>query len=197
MGIVIFLLLVATAFATKVFIADDPVVLYNAIASYYFNLGNIEKSKSMYERVLEFDPNNVKALHNLGVISYSQKNYGEAEEKFNAAIEANFGYENAYYSLALMLIEQKKDSDAIPLLEKTIALNPGNMNARFDLAVIYVEQFRMKEQAGFLTLDDLSYLRKGLEHYNGVVESNPNFPDAVSNRDIVADVLGSYEAQLQ
>ncbi len=195
-AVIAFLLFSVIAYATTIFVSDDPVILYNSLGNYYFKLGDSSKAKEFFEKALTLDPNNAKASHNLGVIYYVQKDLASAKHYFEQAILFDANYEKAHYSMALVLIDESDLENALTHLQKVAQINPKNVNAQFDLAVVHVELFRKKEISDQLLSSDLELLIKGIEHYNTVLALNENFPDARSNRDIVMQVLKDYEQQI-
>jgi len=82
------------------------------------------EAEEKYKEILQWDRNNAKAYHNIGVIYYRMSRYKDALAMLRKALsidEYNCVY---HYSLGLVLEKMGDASQAINAYEKAIALNP-------------------------------------------------------------------------
>ena len=71
---------------------------FSLLADYYSALGDINNAKINYEKSLNIDPYNNKALNNLAAMSFFEGNLKEAEEFYNLSLRNNNNdYETLYY----------------------------------------------------------------------------------------------------
>ena len=71
---------------------------FSLLADYYSALGDINNAKINYEKSLNIDPYNNKALNNLAAMSFFEGNLKEAEEFYNLSLRNNNNdYESLYY----------------------------------------------------------------------------------------------------
>lgn len=144
---------------------DDPYLALSE-ANLYYQTNDMETYKTMISAILEKDPKNKDLIYNLGVISYNNKDYNNAEKFYNRVTEIDPNYSNAYFYLAALKIDEsqllldqmnklgtsaadnkkydalKKERDALLLevvghLEKTIKLDDKNMDAKTTLLSVY------------------------------------------------------------
>ncbi len=144
---------------------DDPYLALSE-ANLYHQANDMETYKKLITQILEKDPNNRDLIFNLGVISYSNKDYSNAEKFYTRVTEIDPKFANAFFYRAAMNIDkagfmledmnklgtsaadnkkydaQKKQRDQLLVvikndLEKTIALDDNNLEAKVSLASVY------------------------------------------------------------
>ena len=62
----------------------------NDLGANYIEIGKLRDAVTSYEKLIKIAPNYFKAYNNLGMIYYRQKNYDEAREMFQEALERCF-----------------------------------------------------------------------------------------------------------
>lgn len=112
-----------------------------AIQSALENLqsGNIQQAENLYKEILSIQPDNINALHFLGVVHYQNKHYDLAIEYIEKALRINPAYADAYNNLGLALQGKGKLNEAIMCYQKAIELNPGFETAYSNLRNLLLE----------------------------------------------------------
>ena len=79
----------------------------------------MEDSKSgMFRNLLEKDPGNPMILYSLGAELFKEKNYPEAREYLERAVENKSDYSVAYRTLGRTLFEMREDDEARRVFDK-------------------------------------------------------------------------------
>ena len=78
-----------------------------------------------------------KKNFNLAITNHRNRNYQDAINYYNKAIDINPKHTNSYYNLGLLLHEIKNYKEAIGCFEKTLETEPGFKNANNNLGLIY------------------------------------------------------------
>jgi len=87
--------------------------------------GHAELAIDEYRAALKQDPQNPRALYNIGQMRLMQKRYTDAEQNFRAAlIRAGNKSAGVYFSLALALFHRGKLNDALSEFDRAINENP-------------------------------------------------------------------------
>jgi len=95
-------------------------------------------ARSIYEGILEVEPDNPRALHALGVVLFrSCKDSRSAVRLIRQALTLKNDYSDAYNSLAKILQESRHFRMAIVCYKKSITLNPGNYLVLINLGGAY------------------------------------------------------------
>jgi protein O-GlcNAc transferase len=102
--------------------------------------GRLEQAEALYREVLELDPQNVDALHFLGVIAYQQGRHGQAEELISRSLLRNSANAPAYSNLGNALEAQGKHQEAIDCYRRALALAPDYVDALVNLGATYRAQ---------------------------------------------------------
>jgi len=141
----------AYAFANSIKI-DDP--NYNTPAFEYhllMALGhelNSQYRSSIYELSLarQIEPDNRRAVFNLGRVYYRLNDLKEAEENFKEAVKLSPLWMAAYYNLGLIYNQQFRFREARAMLEKAVSLDPEDAPAHYQLGLSY-KKTKAKEAA--------------------------------------------------
>jgi tetratricopeptide (TPR) repeat protein len=104
-----------------------------------FAEGQIEQAFSVFNNILENQPNNHEALNNLGVICHVRGNVEEAEDYFLKAFAVKNDHLDALLNLVDLYQETKRWEDAATQLEKCIAINTQEPNFYNQLGMVYLE----------------------------------------------------------
>ena len=114
-----------------------------------YNKKEFDAAVESYKKVAEKDPENEKALFNLGNALYKK---GAAEEAFpfyDAAIKnskLNINKEEAWYNKGVVFQNTKKLPDCINAYKNALRLNPKDEYARFNLQKALVQQQQKEKQ---------------------------------------------------
>src|SRR6266545_4977195 len=145
---------------------EDPVVavpqkLDTAVQSH--RAGRLSEAEAAYSEVLAVDPENIDALHFLGVIAYQRGEHGRAEELISRALSRNASNAPAYSNLGNALGAQGKLDAAIVCYQKALALKPDFAEAFCSLGNVLRNQDRLDE---------------ALDCLNKALALKPDFPEA-------------------
>jgi predicted Zn finger-like uncharacterized protein len=91
--------------------------------------GALEKAVGLYERVIEAQPGNARALVGRGLCYLDLQQYALAEQSFQAALQADPEEADALLGLAEAARYQGKKSEAIQHYERYLALHPDGDDA--------------------------------------------------------------------
>ena len=138
--------------------------LQKAIAAQ--NEGNIVEAESLYLSILETDPLNSDASHNLGILKISMNKSAAAIPLIKTAIEVNPNIDQYWISYSNALIKEKKFEEAVENYKKAIEFKPDFVEAHYNLGNILNSQGKL-EQA------EVSFKK--------AIELNPNFAEAFNN----------------
>lgn len=106
----------------------------------YFAKESYAKSADEFTRVIEKDPNNVKALYNRSVALGQMEDYMDAIDDLGKCIQLEPGNAQSYYSRAYWYEFTGNFTEAIKDYQTTLKLNPRNYDAYLGLAYIYQNQ---------------------------------------------------------
>jgi tetratricopeptide (TPR) repeat protein len=112
--------------------------------------GRVQEAARLYRQVLEYSPNDVVALNNLGLLLGEQKRYAESEALLARATRLAPRHADGWVNLALVLGEQKKPDEAIECCRKALALSPENRQAQNTLASTLADAGRHDEAIALL-----------------------------------------------
>lgn len=101
------------------------------LAGIYKGNGEIEESIVYYKKTVQLNPNHAMAHNNLGMIYFSIGLQREAEDAFNAALQADPKCAEALYGMAKVKEFYKDFSQSIAFIEKAQALTPSFHNQLF------------------------------------------------------------------
>ena len=115
-----------------------------------------------FRAAVQANPKEPNAHFGLGYLLWTQLQYQEAAEEFQAELENTPDYLQAMLYLADSDIKLNKNEDARPLLERVVAIDPKNSMGRLDLGIVYTDAERKEdalrefEEAAVLTPDDVN-----------------------------------------
>ncbi|MBE9573533.1 MAG: tetratricopeptide repeat protein [Proteobacteria bacterium] len=92
-------------------------------ARHLHKIGRLEDARRLYEKTLMLDPGSVCALNNLGVLYMQDKNYSEAQNSFEHAIQKKPDYVDPYYNLACLHALKGETIRSLAQLKKAISLD--------------------------------------------------------------------------
>ena len=165
-----------------------------------YKAGNIEVAKRLFSRIIQIEPNQPDANHNMGRLLFESGNLKEALPYFKTALEANFGVTQYWFSYIDVLFRLQRFSEASELF--ALAKNKGCKGLEFDdlgekinasivefeteipklQGVIedgpyaYLSHFRIGA-----TFQKLGKLEKAIEAYNKALSLKPDYAEAYYN----------------
>jgi protein O-mannosyl-transferase len=96
--------------------------LYRNLACAYDALGRKQKAINAYERVAEFDPDDIESLNNLAVLYAQERNTGQAIDLWNKIVNIDPNFATAHFNLSVFYFQQGKYDLAIKHCDKVTAL---------------------------------------------------------------------------
>lgn len=98
------------------------------IGAMYYNQGDLEKARTIFEGLVAMDPTSSAAHASLGALLTRNQEDDRALEHLNQAIKLNPQETAAYVSRAEVLLRMKKGEEAVADLKRAIELDPKQRN---------------------------------------------------------------------
>ena len=134
--------------------------------------GRLEEAEQLYQSILENQPENSIARHNLGSALKTLGKIDEAEISYKKAIELKPDYAEAHYNLGIILQDLSRFDEAEVSYRKAIELKPD---------------YAMYHNHLGITLQDLGRLDKAEASYKKAIELKPDYADAYNNLGVVLE----------
>jgi protein O-GlcNAc transferase len=107
--------------------------------------GDLTRAESIYKQILATDPNNVDALHLLGVIAHQSGNTNLAIKLLKRAVSHDSNQPAFYNDLGNALQLQKNFAGAVENYEKALKLKPQFIEAAMNLGNLHRQSGNFKE----------------------------------------------------
>jgi len=120
-------------------IDSDNLEFNQMLAELYFTLGNYKKSLTLLKKVIEIEPQDHKAIWQIGEIYLSKGEFETAELLVEKAIELKPSNPKYYISMVEVYYNTNRKDIAIDTLEKVVKLRPANVPYLLALADLYFE----------------------------------------------------------
>jgi len=111
----------------------------------HHSAGRLAEAESIYQQVLQSDPNQPVALHLLGVIAHQVEKNDVAVNLISQALDFTPEFAEAHSNLGLALKELGRLDEAIANYHKALAINPDFAEAHSNLGNALKEQGRLDE----------------------------------------------------
>jgi spermidine synthase len=118
---------------------DDPMALVMLAQKRLKTPDGVQFAMTIYERVLELDPNNVEALNMLGTKFMNEGRLQKAEEYLRRAVHLKPNDAEVHYNLCLLLEITGRDAEALQHLQKA-ALNADFEDASIKLGLYFAKK---------------------------------------------------------
>lgn len=132
--------------------------------------GKYSEADSVYQNILELDPECADAYFKLGVIHQKSNQVDEAEDSYRMAIHYDPAMADAYNNLGNLLRVQGEFSDACLLFQRSIELRKNFSEAYFNLG---------------MTKNAMGKLDEALINYQTAIEFNPADESAYNNMGLI------------
>jgi tetratricopeptide (TPR) repeat protein len=161
-------------------IEEQTLTIQQAIdlAVQHHKAGELPKAESIYNQILQSDPNQPVALHLLGVIAHQVGKNDFAVDLITKALAVKPDYAEAYSNLGNALHGLGKLDEAMDSYNKAIDIKPDNAEAHSNLGN---------------TLKDLGKIDEAVASYNKALDIKPDYADAHSNLGNALQLLGKLE----
>ena len=170
------------------------------VALQYHQAGRLAEAEVAYRAVLAVDPDDVDALHFLGVIAYQLGRHERAAELISQALSRNASNAPAHNNLGNVLGAQGKPDEAIACYRKALALAPDYVDAHFNLGAALGARGELDEAVACYqralslapetpmahfnlgnVLVEQGKLEEAIACYRKALVLKPDFPEAHSN----------------
>jgi protein O-GlcNAc transferase len=141
-------------------------------------IGHLKQAELQLKDILKVQPNNVSALHFIGVIYYQLKEYDSSIKYIKKALQLGPDYVDAYNNLGLVLQETNQLEEAIMSYEKALTLNPNFERAHYNLGTALKEKWQVDE---------------AIQHYQFAIRLNPSFVEAFNNMGLALQDQGRLD----
>ena len=137
--------------------------------------GRLAEARQVYERVLQQDSRNARALFLLGTLALQERNYEAAESFIRQAIAADSGEASYHNNLGVVLRESGRLEDALDSYREAIELRPDYAEAYCNFGI---------------ALKELGRTEEAISPLERAVELAPKFGGAYSNLGNALQALG-------
>jgi tetratricopeptide (TPR) repeat protein len=128
---------------------------------------NLLQAKNTCRRILKVDPENIVALHLLGLLLYELEEYEESIEILRKSLKLNHDDPYLYYNYGASLYKQGLLNDAKTSFQEAIRLKSDFSDAYFNLGIIF-EQMGNLDEAIITLKNVLRYNPAPFEAYNNL-----------------------------
>ena len=148
------------------------------LAVRHHNEGRLPEAGSIFQQILQVDPNQPVALHLLGVIAHQVGNYDTAVDLITKAIDIETDYADAHSNLGNALRELGRLDEAMASYHKALAIKPNHAEAHNNLGNV---------------LQDLGKLDEAIATYRNALDINPDYAEALNNMGNALKDLGRLD----
>ena len=130
--------------------------------------GDLPSTFEYLKKILELDPNNKRALNNIGNVFKEMKNFEEAIKYYLKVINLNPDYKIAKINLAILYHDLGKLDEAKKIYKELINLDKYNFAIHFNLSRIdfsYINQEMIKFIEKSIQLENMSHYNKASGYF--------------------------------
>ncbi|MFZ2727599.1 MAG: tetratricopeptide repeat protein [Methylococcaceae bacterium] len=151
------------------------------LAFKHYQQKRFAQAQTLYEQILDNEPNNAVALHYLGLSIYQLGDKQTGLYYLKKAVAVKPDYTHAYYNLGTALQQLQQVDEAIGCYQKAIALNPNHIDAynnlgvalqsqgQVDSAIAYYQQALLLSPNHFAILNSLATALQLQEKFNEAI----------------------------
>ncbi|MBF0446468.1 MAG: tetratricopeptide repeat protein, partial [Magnetococcales bacterium] len=139
----------------------------------YCNLGNIlqeqgklDDSYLIYQKAVETNPDNVKALYNFAIVQQNRDELAKAAASYQKVIALKPDFAHAHYNLGIVLEAQNMLDAAIASYKQAIVNKPDYIDAYYNLGVVLQKQGKFQD---------------AISNYKKVITLSPDYANAHYN----------------
>ncbi len=148
------------------------------LALKHYQTGNLQAVEDICKKILKVQPENTKALHFLGILSYRYGNYDLAIEHIEKALYYGASDPEAYFDLGNALHEKGQLDKAITSYQKALQLDPAFTDAYNNLGVAFHDKGQPDE---------------AVTCYQKALQLNPNLAYTYNNLGIILQEKGNFD----
>ncbi len=139
----------------KLRISPQEFLEMGRIGAMYYQQGNLEKARTIFEGLVELDPESANAHSALGGLLTLQQEDETAIEHLKKAVQLNPSQIAPYVNLGEIYIRQQMIEEAVENLKKAVELDPDEKDAGANRARAMVLGIYQIIKAGNHDLDDI------------------------------------------
>jgi tetratricopeptide (TPR) repeat protein/ADP-heptose:LPS heptosyltransferase len=147
----------------------------------HYQAGRLQEAEDLYRKILKKKPEDVDALHFLGIIAYQRGDLDSAIKYIRKELQVNPSNPDAYNNLGLAFLANKQLDEAITNFSRSLELNPRSPLAHYNLGLAFQEHGRPNE---------------AISCYRKAVQFNPRFVEAYNNLGINLRTIGNLDEAL-
>ena len=182
------------------------------LAVQHHNEGRLSQAESIYNKILQNNPDQPIALHLLGVIAHQTGKNDIAVDLITKALAIKPDYANAHSNLGAALKGLEKLDEAIASYRKVLAIKPDYPEAHYNLGVALQDQGKPEEALASyhkalslkpdyaeahsnlgIALQDLGKLDEAVASYHKALAIKPDYPEAHYNLGLALKALGHLD----
>jgi len=160
-----------------------------AIAIQHHEGGRLQAAEQIYRQILEVEPSQPDALHNLGVLAHQVGKHEVAIEYIGKAIGVHGTNATFYVSLGNVYRALQRTTDSIACYQRAIHVAPGFADAHYRLGNSMMDQWKLEEA--------VNCYRRALELKPDYAEAYSNLGVALENQGHLDEAVASYRQVVQ
>lgn len=131
---------------------------------------NNPKSVENFDKILELEPNNIKALYGKGSLLLLENDLDTSLRYFDRVLELEPEHVSSLVNKGIILGQKKQFDESLVLFDKALEIEPNNTNALTNKAVLFMTQKKNWQET--------------IELLDKALEINPNHVQAFQNKKI-------------
>ena len=147
-----------------------------------FRTGNLNEAEILYKKVLRAKPNNINALHNLGLICYQRADYDAAIRYIQKELQYNPTDADANNNMGLALEGEGQHDEAAGFYRRATQLNPTFSGAFYNLGN---------------ALKDSGNIDEAIPCYQKALQLDPSLAYAYNNLGVVYEKKGKLDEAIK
>ncbi len=151
--------------------------------------GNLDQAEKTYKEILRLQPDNVNALHFLGVTYYHHKEYDSAIMYIKKALQLKPDHVDAYNNLGIIFRDKGQLDDAESCFRKALQINPNFVKS-------YVNLGNTLQAKGSLD-EAMAYFQKALELNPNLIELYINLGSILHGKGRLDDAIACFQKAIQ
>ena len=182
------------------------------LAVRHHTAGRLPEAESIYQQILQTDPNQPVALHLLGVITHQMGKSDVAVDLITKALAIKPDYADAHSNLALVFKDQGRLDEAVASYRKALVIKPDEADVLNSLGNIFQNQGKPDESIASYykalaikpdyieahnnlgnTFRVLGKLNEAVASYHKALAIRPDYADVHSNLGIVLKDQGKLD----
>lgn len=143
--------------------------------------GRLSEAQTLYDQVLQLQPENFDALHLSGLIALQCKNPARAVELISRALAINPGHADAHANKANALRKLGQFESALASYDSAIQLRPAHAETHLNRGI---------------ALKELGKYTLAISSYDQAIALNPDFISAYANRGVALAALNQHQSAI-